>query len=190
MSEHLKWIKIESTPVNYIKGKLSNGKSLSQHLLSTFDEVKIKKVFSLVPQNTDYKRILDFDIGGVCKTSDSNDELISYIDSISKREYTIVFENNVKNKSDPYLTNLKVPYFTKGEEIYFFYNNAMHNTDVLRKTLYEADRFPFIAFVSKIKFLTSEELEERILKKIVESSEEIMIGVYDEESYLRIEIEF
>lgn len=188
MTKQLKWIELKSIPVDYIKKELGNSKSLSQYLLKTFDKVKIKKVFSLVPPNTIPERMLELDLGGLCETSDSNGELIRYIINSIKNEYSMIFENNIKNKSDPYLTSLKIPYFTKGEEIYFFYSNTKHNIEVLRKILLEADRYPFIAFMSKINCQNFEEIDEQMLNEIVVSSEEILMGAYDEESYIRIEI--
>lgn len=191
MHEQLSWVKLETKPINYIARKLSNGKSFSQHILNVFDKVKIKKVFTLVPQNTIPDRMLKLEEGGICKTSDSNDKFIGYIASLNKNEYYIIFENNLKNKSDSNSKNIKVPYFTKGEEIYFFYSDAQHGIEVIKEILYEADRYPFIAFViKKADHLHFNEIDEQKLEKMILSTEEILIGAYDEESYIRIEIEY
>ena len=210
MNEY-KEIILGSEALAYVKRHVSFGLTLSKYVQENID-LNNGTVAEGFPENADIKRINNFDSGGFLATTPEEDWVhldndgqkstlvpvsvdFKYVtDTInsflaSDERNCALFESSISKPSDPYLKRLQSKIWVAKEEVYNILNRELLFSDAIERTIRETrSSWVFVGYLTsfpeaKQDFLKTE-LTDGILLLLAKRVEKIIVGAYDNESFL------
>lgn len=172
--------------VNYFKKHILAGNSLSKAII---EETNLKNgsFYAFLPENTNVKKLYEFESGGVILSSDENSPdkpLVSFVsDFLSRKNETMLLIEDVL--LDASSSRLKIP----GLKTLLYNNEVFYlgtNQSGIQETgvgLARGGIWHQLAVVSTLKE-PPESLNEKKFKEIATNAEIIITNAYDEEAYL------
>jgi len=199
MEKKYDFIQLNQNALNYVKSSLENGKDISKKILYKISKHSVK-IWAMFPKHDFMHSLYDFESGGIGKVDETEKFLVEIVSDYLKKSPNNLFiiEDSLAKKGDEFLEKTTVNYFTFNDNVYFFILGDEMDSKQVHKMLKIANRYPFISFLTKVNKMNKAnfksdnlklEINEYILDNIVKNIEEIFIGAYDEESYLRIKFE-
>ena len=174
--------------VDYIHTCLAAGSTLAKKLSEK--EMFTDEITGLLPNELQADRKHDFKVGGISgkgwSSVEANSELTNivykYLDS--SQSAVAVIENREMALDSRLLTNLSYVHFH--DEIYLLLDKTQDTNRGLR-TLKAGTRYPFIMILTEDSVKRTDEhnsIEASVLEHWTREANHIIVGVYDEESYL------
>lgn len=198
-------IELDRDAITYLRSCLSDGKSLSAHLLRLpLDEGRI---VTYLPLTASPDAIKGFSVGGIIPTvrlprevdSDESEivqlsrtevelklaDLISAYLNRSGRRYAI-FEHALAEPTDPWLVQTPAKFFTYRSEVYVCLTSQDISNEAIMSAIRTAATYRFTGILCTTSSLpdlsTGQVVEQDILRVLAESTQHIIVGAYDGES--------
>jgi hypothetical protein len=199
--------------VEYIKTRLSNGKTLAHYLLK-IQNIDSGSITTFLPSDVSMEQANKFQYGGVLPPTPKSkwryftaDDGRKYVMAPTPREmrYLVktikdflridesrlcIMEDALAKPNDPCVSRLKSRLLFFRDEVYYIVYHSDIKPSYIRNTIEEAESIPtFIgAFTSLPKegnvFSDRQKISEDTLRVLAERTEKIFIGAYDGEGYL------
>jgi hypothetical protein len=198
--------KVGPAGIDYVRRRLTSGKTLSRHLLASHD-LDSGSVVAFVFAEADTNETEAFEVGharespddGVAFTSASgtrwrmtrtpnaNANLVDAIAAFlgGARDALCIFEHGLARRTDPFLekASLRVAFY--GDEVYPFAaagDDHVHIADAIggATTAYP----PLVGALTHGDLSTRAHLDEAALASIADETETIIVGAYDGEGYV------
>ncbi len=187
----VKLVELGHEAVEYIRSELLSGNDLAQFLLELPFETG--NVISYVPAELNEQDIPAFglsifltrniEISRHILQTKTEDFISSYLQSSTER-YAI-FETYWE-VGDAWLEREKPIYFSYDSKLYLFLRYTDTDNEKVKSAMGAAGTYPFIAVLTHFNFEISnhEVLSEEKLETLAKSADHIIIGAFDDESYL------
>jgi hypothetical protein len=184
-----KWVKLNTDVKPFIVNKLGiGGTYLSEYFLNEISKkIGTLGVYCLIWDDRNIEVINEIQDGGVVNCDLRYETLAGYIKNNTS---LFIFDNYTYEKGYPCLDDLSIPIYYMNKEVYFICNN-LDSKRTIEETIREASEYPFIcyrmnkSFSARFKNNTSEFTEDE-MSEFAKNADEIIMGAYDEESFLRI----
>jgi hypothetical protein len=186
------WKQITTTKLDFINECLDMGPLLSQRVKNKLGEhIIVKKMSALCEYGTPIEKLLNFKEGSLFSQKVIKEDLLeNYLRA--QNESIFIFEDFCldRNSLGPLYEGLALIF--QNQNVYLYYNSKKNNIPLGTYINY-GGWFPFICYIIKdipqtriINF--PHELTEQELDNIICKIKEIIIGAYDEESYIKISL--
>lgn len=180
--------------LEFISEKLKYTSILSENLLNEF---KQSKIWTVAPIGLSEKELYEFDYGGkvVHGIRENVSELI-YKELIKdERNVWIIEDNNGHTKysvNDNKIEDVTLPFFFNKNVFHYIVKRPVDCESIL-KTLIFGGAYPFVGFITKINQniednIRDNKITEADLDNVRNNISFFVIGVYDEESYVFIDM--
>lgn len=187
--KNFQWVKLSIDVKHFVLNRLGiGGTYLSEYFLNAISkDLGVLDVYSLICDNRNLKIINEVQDGGFFNSDLRYEGLASYIKNNTN---LFIFDNYTYEKGYPCLEDLSIPIYYMKKEVYFICNN-LDSKKTIEETIREASEYPFLgyrmnkSYSAKFKKNTSE-FTENDMSEFAKNTDEIIIGAYDEESFLKI----
>lgn len=180
------------TAETYIVENLENGNAFSQELVSRAR--RARSIWTWAPRDvSEYTSRLQF--GGVFtlkETTEIYDSLVAFVNNYLQQgtgEILIVL-NQLARPSDPFLQN-KSGFFVWENTVNFFVIGAGSKIDDIEQCFREKRGYPPIAFLTRapdVEIASRVQLHRHELIALTQGMTHLIIGIFDEESYMVEEV--
>jgi len=185
---------LEIDSIDYVKKKLTVGGFFSKCILSKLNAHKsIKKIKTYLPVPTDAKQLYSFEWGGITSSKISENYLIDCLRNNSIINFLII-EELVAKKSDQAISSHPDFFFSIQNTDSIFWSlvdSSLKKRDKITYVLRLSNRYPFIAFSGNYhntKLLKSNRITKEHASEVASSINYIVIGAYDEEGFIIVEL--
>lgn len=195
--EKLIKVEFDKTVIPFIMEMLTSAESISELLTSNINK-KMTKVWGYLPYTLKETNITNFNEGGVYLDNPIN-EYVNFIKGMleKKSEYSWIIIDNCSN-TDESLEMISIDKITKvffyGETVLHYLPNSLYNAPNIKTTVESGGWYPFIGLITKINDVIFDQIETNIvtydsMKFMVEKATVLIIGAFDEEGYLIVELQ-
>lgn len=184
-------IGLSENVLNYYHRQLNCGYAIGQHIKSKYQPISPVNV--LAPPHFNFDININFQTGGKVNYLLAQESLSGYLLNIAgTQNKTVIFETYNK-KADPVLSKLCTNRFYYQNEVYFFLE-GQHNIIIeIQKIIKHARFYPFIGVILKnnlnISSLVEVDVSERVFNDLTNEIEKVILGVFDEESFVLIDLQ-
>lgn len=195
MGKQLEIFDLSNIALDYCSKTLKRGKTLAENVFQSVKE-NTGRIWTKLPADiTSEEKARKFEEGGILASEERDNWLILILLGHLKRStnHCIIFEESLGKPSDPFIMKSSSKKFTYGQELYHYVNNADMSPEKLKGILKLVGRYPFIGYMCVLdEKIIANILNNRVtadtLMGIAQSVLKIIIGAYDEESYLIMEV--
>lgn len=178
--------------VDYIRGELQQGRTLSRYLLEL--PLEQGQVFAYLPDDTPVEMANEVDIlhPYIIGAEVAKLQLSSFLSAqLRARENAlVVFENAVAWSTDAnYGPSSRHQFFSFGREVYNFLVPDDAESEKVMATIRATIAYPFIGVITSLpeyrpRLQVSERVEEALLIELADRAEHIVIGAYDNQAQI------
>lgn len=174
--------------ITYIRSCLSEGDTLSRHLL--VQPLESGRVTAQLPDSVDPEISQRFEVGGITRRSDTEFNLITFISAyLNEPGKRYVMFETLARLGDASLASSNNQFLTHRSEVYYFLTSRNCNSEKIINAVRKARSYPFIGVLTSTPedepdIQTGHTLAPDVLEKFATRAEHILIGAYDNEGIL------
>ncbi|HTY38985.1 MAG TPA: hypothetical protein VMH23_17845 [Bacteroidota bacterium] len=191
-----KEFELDERVIEFSVEQLIGGLGIARHLANRV-QAQSCRAWVLLPAFVNSKQVHQFKSGGICDV-DVTPQLSEYVLTFLKdnRDGAWLIQDNVgipsKIREDNAIKNHTIPFVFNGV-LYHQLKRGQVSIDVIRETFRFGGAYPFIGFLTHLDHSTegridSNSISEKDLISIAEKVESVIIGAYDEENYVVVEL--
>jgi hypothetical protein len=171
----------------YFLDQLSQGTTLSKLVRERVD-LNSGTFFAALPEEWEPGQVPDFWIGGLWSAYASQEAPPEFVRNVLRDpQSAVLFQDTMSRISDPYLENIpnKQDIITYGAEVYWYVDDRSFAADQSEKIAWAGSPYPSAAFFFKVAWpLARREMTDDDLRHVIETLMAIMVGAWDEESFI------
>jgi hypothetical protein len=185
------WRPLDISKAESLLDLLSYGKSVGVALAEKLKNNDFAGIEALVPEDITEEQLYNFYDASV-SLQNRNYFLESFLrnELAADENRMLVFANSMAEKDDRWIQKIKLPYFIYGKDVYHFYNEESAKKYRLDGMIKWVDIYPHICVVlnQTFNFDINENVTDDKMNDILASMETAFVGVYDEESFVKIRL--
>ena len=192
----VKEFELDERALQFSVEQLLRGFGIARHLANRV-HARSRRVWTLLPAFVNSKQVHQFNSGGICDV-DVTPQLSEYVRTLLNdiADGAWLIEDNVGLPSniseDNAIKDITIPFMLKGE-LFHLLKGEHASIATIRETFRFGGAYPFIGFLTHLDSRTegsivANNISENDLLSIVERVEAVIIGAYDEESYIVVEL--
>ena len=194
MARELKRFVLNREALDFIESQLKIGFTISR-LLAERVRSTAKDIWTILPQYVNINQIYSFDSGGICDI-DLSLEIAQFIHDRLLEDENIywILEDNTGDHTHPGRNNpidgVTIP-FSYEYEMYQLLRRDRLSVEAVQKTFKFGGAYPYVGFLTGLDSSAMRRIANEVtrleLEKIAQGVQTIVIGAYDEESYLVVD---
>lgn len=186
-------IKVEES-WQFVNRVLKSGRRICEFVGLAVNKRKPKRVLTFLHDGTEQARILDFENGGLDLVTNRKDLLSPIIMKFLARSPNncALFES-MASPNDPAIKDKRTRFFSIDDETILYVIATEVSKEMLQDVLTWAADYPFTCVLThatdvQMLAMKNNKIRDSTLKEMVDSTEMLVLGAYDEEGYLLVEL--